>query len=114
MSLNSTLKPSVRSRNLHDITEIRSRSVLGDDDDDHDSFNSSIGRLSQEAFAKLQPKAESSPKEMSSMTPVKKEDVSFLEKKITINVTMYTVFLFFSVAVNVSLSAYLISKFFMA
>ena len=83
----------------------RSPSQLGDD---RESLNSSLGRLSQEAFAKLQPVAESSPKE----TKVAQDpDVSFLEKKITINISVYSLFLFLSVAVNISLTAYLFSKY---
>ena len=52
-------------------------------DNDHDSdLNSSIGRLSQEAFAKLQPRAKSSPKPSENDSHAHEaNDVSFLERK---------------------------------
>jgi hypothetical protein len=88
--------------------EIRSRSVLGNDDDDNDSFNSSLDRLSQAAFAKLQPNAESSPIDVGKKNNNKEyQNNNFLDRKITINVSLYSVFLFMSVAFNVSLSVYL-------
>lgn len=100
-SLNATLvsndpRKSMLATNPQ-ISSFRSRSVLGDDDD---SFNSS--KFSQEAFGKLQPQAESSPIDKTE----KKKDVSFLERKITIDISMYSLFLFLSVGVNISLSTY--------
>lgn len=79
-------------------------------DNDNDSLNSSFGRLSQEAFAKLKPKAESSPL-LSESSKATDDDVSFLERKITINISMYSLLLILSVGVNISLSVYLMSSF---
>merc|ERR1719219_1906995 len=59
--------------------QFRSKSQLAGMENDQDSdLNSSIGRLSQEAFAKLQPRANSSPKPSENES----DEVSFLEKKI--------------------------------
>ncbi len=107
-NLNSTLVPNP--------VQFRSQSQLGNNDIDEQSLNSSFGRLSQEAFDKLKPQAKSSPKtsdDSRESTHIKSEDeVSFLERKITIRISMYSIFLFLSVGVNVSLSAYLFSLYF--
>ena len=104
--LNSTLNSTILARN----PGFRSnRSQLGDDFE-RESLNSSFGRVSQEAFAKLQPRANSSPKPSENNESRDGDaDVSFLERKITINISMYSLFLFLSVGFNVSLSAYLFS-----
>ena len=99
--MNSTLRPENKQQ-----PRFRSRSQLGDDDD-QDSLNSSFGRLSQEAFSKLRPRAESSPIEVKKEPPETVHDVSFLEKKITINISMYCLLLFLSVGCNISLMVYL-------
>ena len=80
---------------------------MGDHEDDRDSLNSSFGRLSQEAFSKLRPKAESSPIEVKKEALDKVQDVSFLERKITIDISMYSLLLFLSVGCNMSLIVYL-------
>ena len=99
--MNSTLRPADKS------CHFRSRSQLGDHEDDRDSLNSSFGRLSQEAFSKLRPKAESSPIEVKKEALDKVQDVSFLERKITIDISMYSLLLFLSVGCNMSLIVYL-------
>ena len=98
--MNSTLRPTDKSAHF------RSTSQLGDEDD-RDSLNSSFGRMSQEAFSKLRPKAESSPIEVKKEPVDKVQDVSFLERKITIDISMYSLLLFLSVGCNLSLIVYL-------
>jgi len=89
-------------------SQFRSKNQLAGIENDHDSdLNSSIGRLSQEAFAKLQPRANSSPKPSENDS----DEVSFLERKITINISMYSLFLFLSVGFNISLSVYLFTSY---
>ena len=67
---------------------------MGGFENDHDSdLNSSIGKLSQEAFAKLQPRANSSPKPSENDSHIGLDEVLFLEMKITINLSMYSLFL---------------------
>ena len=77
---------------------------------EHDSsFNSSLGRLTQEAFSELQPKAESSPKRLVAGQDSEKIVPSmktWMDRKITINVSVYSVLLVLSVAVNVALTVY--------
>ena len=74
---------------------------------DNVSFNSSLDKLTQEGFSELQPKAESSPKNLLSnqhnKVPCKN---SWMEHKITINISFYSVLLLVSVAVNVGLLLY--------
>ena len=69
------------------------------------SFNSSLNGLTQEAFLELRPKAESSPvtNDKNSHNLKKK---SWMEKKLTINVSVYSVILFSSVAANIALIIY--------
>ena len=102
--MNSTLRPNLDKSLAH----FRSRSQLDHDQDDRDSLNSSFGRLSQEAFSKLRPKAESSPIEVKKEAVEREQhDVSFLERKITIDISMYSLLLFLSVGCNISLIVYL-------
>ena len=77
---------------------------------DNSSFNSSLDRLTQEAFSELQPKAESSPKilginKCDNDCPAK----TWMEQKITINISLYSAILFISFAVNVALTIYYMS-----
>ncbi len=91
---------------------IRTRSVLGDDDEDNNSFDSSLERLTQSAFDGLRPTAESSPKDKERLPGADKSndnDISFLERKITFKISVYSVLLFFSIAFNVSLSLYFVT-----
>ena len=69
------------------------------------SFNSSLDGLTQEAFLELRPKAESSPvtNDKNSHNLKKK---SWMEKKLTINVSVYSMILFSSVAANIALIIY--------
>ena len=106
--LNSTLNSTILARNPQ-FQSSRSQNGV-DHDHDQDSLNSSFGRMSQEAFDKLRPRANSSPKPSENKVE-EKEEISFLEKKITINISLYSLFLFLSVGFNVSLSAYLVSKY---
>ena len=94
--------PMITPTPSHQLSMFRSQSVLGGDDDD--SFNSS--KFSQEAFGKLIPQAESSPKDK--IECASKNDVSFLERKITIDISMYSLFLFLSIGFNVGLSVYVL------
>lgn len=82
-------------------------SVLGDDD--NNSFDSSLGRLTQEAFAELQPRAESSPILGRESGNQKKSGEGLLEKNITINISLYSLLLLFSITANVGLSVYFVS-----
>ena len=74
---------------------------------DNVSFNSSLDKLTQEGFSEIQPQAESSPKNLLSnqhnKVPCKN---SWMEHKITINISFYSVLLLVSVAVNVGLLVY--------
>ena len=69
------------------------------------SFNSSLDGLTQEAFLELRPKAESSPvtNDKNSHNLKKK---SWMEKKLTINVSVYSMILFSSIAANIALIIY--------
>ena len=107
---NGTFNSTIIARSPQPEFRSKSARLGGGFENDHDSdLNSSIGKLSQEAFAKLQPRANSSPKpcENDNLSISQVSDVSFLERKITINVTMYSLFLFLSVGFNISLSVYL-------
>ena len=107
---NGTFNSTIIARSPQPEFRSKSARLGGGFENDHDSdLNSSIGKLSQEAFAKLQPRANSSPKpcENDNISISQVSDVSFLERKITINVTMYSLFLFLSVGFNISLSVYL-------
>ena len=106
---NSKMAAPAHGNSVMNGTIIRSRSVLGDDDDENNSFDSSLERLTQEAFDGLRPKAESSPKNNQRPHAQDDEDISFLERKITVKCSVYSVMLFFSVAFNVSLSLYFAS-----
>jgi len=110
---NGTFNSTIIARSPPAGAKFRSKSQLGGIDNDHDSdLNSSIGRLSQEAFSKLQPRAKSSPKPSENDSHAHEaNDVSFLERKITINISMYSLFLFLSVGFNISLSAYLFTSY---
>ena len=102
MSTNQRINSTMHSN-------FRSRSVLGGDD----SFNSS--KFSEEAFGKMQPKAESSPKDSNpNVTAYKlenKKDVSFLERKISINFSVYSLFLFTSCGLNFMLLCWIVSNY---
>ena len=74
---------------------------------DRSSFNSSLDRLTQEAFSVLQPRAKSSPKSLANnITETKPALKTWMERKITINISLYSFVLLLSVAVNVILSIY--------
>lgn len=92
---------------------LKNRSRFENQDNDNESLNSSFGRLSQEAFSKLQPRAKSSPKTSDDHESINSssKDVSFLERKITINISMYSLFLFLSVGFNITLSIYLFTTY---
>ena len=69
------------------------------------SFNSSLNGLTQEKFLELRPKAESSPvvnDRCSQSLPRK----SWMEKKLTINISVYSIVLVSSVAANIALIIY--------
>ena len=102
-SIHRPQSPMITPTPSHQLSMFRSQSVLGGDDDD--SFNSS--KFSQEAFGKLIPQAESSPKEKIECA-ARKNDVSFLERKITIDISMYSLFLICSIGINVGLSVYVL------
>merc|ERR1719219_2082504 len=112
---NGTFNSTIIARSPPAGANFRSKSQLGEGgfDNEHDSdLNSSIGRLSQEAFAKLQPRAKSSPKPSENDSHAHEaNEVSFLERKITINISMYSLFLFLSVGFNISLSVYLFTSY---
>ena len=75
---------------------------------DNSSFNSSLDRLTQEAFSELQPKAESSPKHLVNKCDNGSQK-TWMEKTITIYIPLYSILLFLSVAVNVALAFYFMS-----
>jgi hypothetical protein len=79
----------------------RQRRFSGDDSD------SSVGRLSQEAFSIFKPRAESSPIERS--LPESKHE-SILEKKIQISVTLYSLVLAVSLALNLGVTWYFVMR----
>ena len=103
LSMQRPQSPITPTPSSHQLSMFRSQSILGGGDDD-DSFNSS--KFSQEAFGKLIPQAESSPKDK--IEHARKHDVSFLERKITIDISIYSLFLITSIGVNVGLSVYVL------
>ena len=77
---------------------------------DNLSLNSSLDRLTQEAFSELQPKAESSPNTLfSNKCNNNVLQKPWMDKKITINISFYSIILFLSVAANLALIIYFMS-----
>ena len=77
---------------------------------DNLSLNSSLDRLTQEAFSELQPKAESSPNTLfSNKSNNNVLQKPWMDKKMTINISFYSIMLFLSVAANVALIIYFMS-----
>ena len=94
-----------------DPAPTRKSQTIRDLDEDSDSMDSSVGRLTQEAFSVFKPKAESSPIEKSYReSSRKKADESFLEKKIQISFSLYSLLFVVSVTVNIGVIWYLVIK----
>ena len=104
---NDFLSPSRNcSRMSQNFTTLKSN----DKELDNLSLNSSLDRLTQEAFSELQPKAESSPNTLfSNKCNNNVLQKPWMDKKITINISFYSIILFLSVAANLALIIYFMS-----
>lgn len=89
----------------HNFTSLHSKQKIRDK-----SFNSSLDGLTQEAFLELRPKAESSPVTSDKCNQNLKKK-SWMEKKLTINISVYSIILFSSVAANIALIIYFLLRF---
>ena len=97
--------PRNTSRMSHNFNTRKSN----DKELDNISLNSSLDRLTQEAFSEFQPKAESSPNTLSNKCYNNVLQKPWMDKKITIDISFYSIILFLSVAANVALIAYFMS-----
>ena len=98
-----------QSRNCSRMSQNCNLLKHNEKDVDNISFNSSLDRLTQEKFLELQPKAESSPKSLINKSNCIVSEKSWMEQKITINISFYSIILFSSVAANVALIIYFMS-----
>ena len=73
------------------------------------SDDSSVGRLTQEAFAELRPKAESSPIEKTSARPASSLQ-PLLERRISLDCSLYSLLLAVSVGANLALAVYFMAS----
>ena len=97
---NELLQPNY-SKISHNYTSLN----YNEKERDNTSLNSSLNGLTQEAFLELRPKAESSPVANDKCTQNLKKK-SWMEKKLTINISVYSIILFSSVAANIALIIY--------